>query len=131
MQNATHLRPLTFMIAIAACTLAVAAPAPPPARAEIDALLASLSSSGCEFQRNGSWHNATEARSHLLRKLDYLEKKSLVKRTEDFIEGAASSSSMSGKAYQVRCAGASPVDSGGWMRSQLKAIRGAPAPGAK
>lgn len=112
------------MIVTSACTLALAAPAPAPVKAEINALLAALASSGCEFQRNGSWHSATEAQSHLLRKLDYLEKKNLVKRTEDFIDGAASSSSVSGKAYQVRCAGGQTVESSGWMRSQLKAIRG-------
>lgn len=115
------------MIGTAACALAFAAPAPAPVKAEINALLAALASSGCEFQRNGSWHNAAEARSHLLRKLDYLEKKNLVKRTEDFIEGAASSSSMSGKAYQVRCAAGKAVESEGWMRSQLKVIRGGAA----
>ena len=115
------------MTAIAASSLALAAPAPALTRSEIDTLLASLASSGCEFQRNGSWHNATEARSHLLRKLDYLEKKNLVKRTEDFIDGAASSSSVSGKAYQVRCAGGKAVESSGWMRSQLKVIRGGAA----
>ncbi len=102
---------------------AAAAPAPAAARAEIDALLSSLAASGCEFNRNGSWHTAAEARDHLLRKLEYLEGKDAVKRAEDFIELAASTSSASGKAYQVRCAGQGAVDSKVWMLARLKVVR--------
>ena len=32
-----------------------------------------LEASGCEFNRNGSWYTPTEAKSHLLRELKYLE----------------------------------------------------------
>ena len=37
----------------------------PAASAEIEQLLARLVSSGCQFERNGSWHDAKEARSHI------------------------------------------------------------------
>lgn len=113
----------------AAISTAAAAPAPPAVRTEIDALLSSLAASGCEFNRNGSWHTAAQAREHLLRKLEYLEGKDAVKRAEDFIELAASTSSSSGKAYQVRCAGQAAVDSKVWMLARLKALRAAPASG--
>lgn len=129
------LRPLAFA-AFTACTFASAGPVAPPVKSEIDALLSSLSSSGCEFNRNGAWHNSAEAKSHLLRKLDYLEKKNMVQSTEQFIERAAASSSSSGEAYQVKCTGGQPIDSKAWMLAQLKVIRSSPpssprpAPGA-
>lgn len=114
---------------LACCSLAQAVPVAPPVRAEIDALLGRLQASGCQFNRNGSWHNAAEARTHLLRKLDYLEGKNLVSSTEQFIEQAASKSSSSGKPYLVRCGQAAAVESGPWMSSELKSIRAA-APAA-
>ena len=101
----------------------MAGPVSPGVRAEIDALLARLETSGCDFQRNGKWHKAPEARSHLLRKLDYLEDKSLVATTEQFIERGASTSSSSGKPYLVRCSGGTPVESGKWLSNMLKTIR--------
>jgi hypothetical protein len=104
-----------------------AAPLPPAARAEVDALLARLQSSGCEFNRNGSWYAGAEARTHLQKKLDYLEGKDLVKTAEQFIERGASTSSMSGKPYLVRCAGKPPVESAQWLKAELQAVRGAPA----
>jgi len=60
-------------------------------------LLRRLEASGCEFNRNGNWYPAAEAESHLLRKLNYLQDRDMVQTTEQFIELAASSSSMSGQ----------------------------------
>jgi hypothetical protein len=117
-----NIRPL-LLFTLLASSLAIAGPPPAPVRTEIDALLAALGSSGCEFYRNGTWHNGTEARKHLLTKLNYLEKRNAVKTTEDFIELAASSSSMSGKPYQVRCPGSKTVESKEWLHSQLKLVR--------
>jgi hypothetical protein len=117
------------MIGLVALVMAGSANAqlPAAARAEIDALLSGLASSGCEFNRNGTWYDAVTAKSHLLRKLEYLEKKSALQTTEQFISLAASSSSTSGKPYQVRCGNAAAVDSGEWMRNRLKALRSGPA----
>ncbi|MGM9481976.1 DUF5329 domain-containing protein [Roseateles sp. NT4] len=108
-----------------------AAPLPPAARAEVDALMTRLQSSGCEFNRNGSWYSGAEAKAHLLKKLDYLEGKDLVKTAEQFIEKGASTSSASGKAYLVRCAGKASVESGQWLKAelqQLRAVRAASSP---
>ncbi|MDR2507811.1 MAG: DUF5329 domain-containing protein [Candidatus Accumulibacter sp.] len=105
------------------CCLAAAASTPPPVRAEIDALLTRLQASGCQFSRNGSWHSGSEAKEHLLRKLEHLESKETVQSAERFIELAASRSSWSGQAYQVKCAGASPVESQVWLSRQLEIIR--------
>lgn len=103
--------------------LAAATPAPPKAKAEIDALLTALQTSGCEFNRNGSWYSGTEAKAHLAKKLDYLEGKSAITTTEQFIDLGASGSSMSGKPYQVRCGAAAPVSSKQWLLERLKVIR--------
>ncbi|MDR7298673.1 hypothetical protein J2X16_004041 [Pelomonas aquatica] len=104
-----------------------AAPLPASARAEVDALLSHLQASGCEFNRNGSWYAGADAKAHLLKKLDYLEGKDLVKTAEQFIERGASGSSMSGKPYLVRCAGKAPVESARWLTAELRQVRAARA----
>ncbi len=102
-----------------------AAPTAPAVRTEIQGLLQRLQDSGCEFNRNGSWYSGAEARSHLLKKLDYLESHdATLKRSEDFIQQAATSSSMSGKPYLVRCAAAAPVESKAWLTQELAKLRG-------
>ncbi|MBB2483907.1 DUF5329 domain-containing protein [Mitsuaria sp. WAJ17] len=104
---------------------AQAAPTAPEVRTEIQGLLQRLQDSGCEFNRNGSWYSAAEARGHLLKKLDYLESHDAPpKRSEDFIQQAASTSSMSGKPYLVRCAAAAPVQSKAWLTQELLKLRG-------
>ena len=112
---------LTCCVAIAA----TAAPLSPGARTEIDGLLVRLAASGCEFNRNGTWYTAAEAKSHLLQKLKYFEDQGKVETTEQFIELAASGSSMSGQPYLVRCGNSVPVESGQWLRSELKDLRSA------
>jgi hypothetical protein len=114
------------LVAVATLALSAFAAVPTPsAKAEIDQLLTRLQSSGCQFERNGSWHDATEARAHIERKYRYLLKKELVGTTEDFILGAATQSSMSGKPYQVKC-GNVQLTSAQWMRDQLKQLRATP-----
>ncbi len=103
----------------------LAAQAAPDAKTneEVGQLLTQLSTSGCEFQRNGDWHSAVEARAHLERKYAYLLRKGLVDRTEDFIDRAATGSSVTGKDYQVRCAGVTSA-SAPWLRAALARMRG-------
>ena len=121
---------LAVLLLLAASLTALADPAPPVARTEIDALLAKLQASACEFNRNGSWYNADQAKSHLQMKLKYLEDRNLVQTTEQFIERAATGSSMSGKPYLVRCMPSAPVESGVWLTTELKAVRAAGKPAA-
>ena len=83
---------LTCCVAI----VATAAPLSPGARAEIDGLLVRLVASGCEFNRNGSWYTAAEAKS---------------------------ASSMSAQPYLVRCGNSAAVQSGQWLRLELKDLR--------
>lgn len=116
-------RLLLSLVFAAVCGASVAAPTAAPVRAEIDALLARLRASGCEFYRNGSWYSGAEAKVHLLRKLEYLEGKSTLQSTEQFIELAASSSSASGQPYQVRCGSGSSEKSRQWFTKELAAVR--------
>jgi hypothetical protein len=93
------------------------------ARAEIAHLLKYLESSGCQFQRNGSWYAPERATSHLNQKYEYLLKKGLVTSAETFIERAATQSSQSGKPYSVKCATAAAVPSADWLREELQRFR--------
>ena len=120
-------RMLVLAALVLAAGMAAAGPTPQPVRAEIDALLTRLQASGCQFNRNGSWYGGAEARTHLLRKLDAIEGRATVQSTEQFIQLAASGSSVSGKPYLVRCAGAAAVESRQWLTEQLAVVRG-PAP---
>ena len=116
-------RILTTVAALSFSLCAFAAPFITIAvRTEIDGLLTRLETSGCEFQRNGSWYSGKEARAHLQRKLDYLIDKNMVQTAEQFIEKGASSSS-SGKEYLVRCGRAEPQPAGQWLSQELKALR--------
>lgn len=124
----------SLIAALAACAaLFVASPSraelAPPVRAEIDALLSRLETSGCEFNRNGSWYKAGEAKTHLLRKLDYFERKGRLNSTEQFIELGASASSSSGQPYLVKCANVAPMPSREWLVATLNQLR-APNRGA-
>ena len=102
---------------------AIAAPLSPLARSEIDGVMSRLDVPGCAFNRNGIWYTGAEAKSHLLRKLQYLEERGAVQSAEQFIELAATSSSMSGQPYLVRCDNGAPVPSGTWLRTQLQKVR--------
>lgn len=92
-------------------------------RTEIQELLDKLQTSGCKFNRNGYWYSASEARTHLLRKLAYIEGKGSVITTEQFIALSASKSSVSGQLYQVKCGEQLPVASQVWLTQELAAIR--------
>jgi len=111
------------LLAAFAFTAAVAAPAPAPVRTEIETLLQALQTSGCQFNRNGSWYTGAEAQAHLTKKIEYLESKNLVKSTEDFINLGASTSSSSSKPYLVRCGSAQAVESKVWLQAKLATLR--------
>lgn len=111
-----------ILAALLAAPFAHAVPGP-QAQREIAQLIASLDGSQCRFQRNGSWHDAAEARAHLQRKYDYLLKKDKVDSAEQFIERAASQSSMSGKAYRIQCPGQPEQTAAAWFGARLQALR--------
>ena len=100
-----------------------AAPLSPAARVEIDALMTRLETSGCQVNRNGTWYPAADTRSHLTLKLKYLEQRGQVETAEQFIERAASGSSMSGQPYLIQCGDTPPVESATWFSRELRAMR--------
>ena len=111
-----------LVVLLFASGLAIAQPSASTTQ-EITQLFAALETSGCRFQRNGSWHEAPEAKAHLQRKYDYLLKKRQITTTESFIDLAASRSSVSGRAYRVQCGQSAPVDSAAWFSGRLQRIR--------
>ncbi len=111
-----------ILAALLAAPLAQAAPGA-DARREIAQLISSLDGSQCRFQRNGRWYDGSDARAHLQRKYDYLLKKDMVDSAEQFIERAASQSSMSGKAYRIQCPGQPEQTAAAWFGARLQALR--------
>ena len=114
-----------FLIVASLAVIALPASAAPNAatQREITGLMQALETSGCRFQRNGTWYDAVAARGHLQRKYDYLLKRDMVDSSEQFIDRAASRSSMSGKAYKVSCSGAPEQDASAWFLQQLRRLR--------
>jgi hypothetical protein len=100
-----------------------AGPAESRFQTEIDSLLAHLKHSQCQFQRNGSWFDANTAVAHLQKKREYLTRKNRLQSAEDFVLLGATSSSVSGKEYSVKCADGKIVASKLWLLRELRAIR--------
>ena len=111
----------------------LAAPAAPPAmaEAEITHLLESVGQSGCDFYRNGSWHDPRSAEEHLRAKYEYLESRDKIITAEDFIEKAATESSLSGRPYLVRCSDGKVVTSNRWLHEALARYRSCSEGGAQ
>lgn len=118
-------RLVSLLAALLFVSPAHAAPLSTAAKGEIEALLSRLAASGCQFKRNGTWYTAAEAQAHLQRKLDYLADRGAVASAEQFIERAASKSSMSGQAYRVKCGAEPAVPSSLWLYPELRALRDA------
>jgi hypothetical protein len=87
----------------------------------IAALIAAMESlEGARFIRNGSEYDAKAAADHLRLKLGKAGEQ--VKTAEEFIEGCASRSSITGQKYRIRRADGTEMDSGDFLRSKLKEI---------
>lgn len=107
------------------CLLTPMAHAQPPAnvQVEINFLLGYVEGSeACQFNRNGSWHDSKAAQEHLRTKYKYLAARNRINTTEDFIEMAASKSSLSGKPYTVKCDRIT-MTSNQWLRDELTRFR--------
>lgn len=112
-----------FALALALASGVASAAPSADARREIAQLIGSLDGSQCQFQRNGSWYGPADARLHLQRKYDYLLRKDKVDTAEQFIERAASQSSMSGKPYRIACPGQPEQTAAVWFTARLAALR--------
>ncbi len=98
----------------------------PLAQREINALLHAVGTSGCQFIRGGLPYSAARAQEHLSSKYEAMAARGMLASTEDFIDKAATSSSITGQAYAIQCGAADPQKSGDWMRAKLAAMRQKP-----
>ena len=119
---------LRSTLAVALWALPLAGPAwadgeAPATNAEIAHLMQFIRSSGCEFQRNGSWYAPADAHDHIARKLNHMRDRSTIPSAEAFIQEAATRSSISGESYQVRCPGAPLQECRDWLRAELGRAR--------
>lgn len=125
---ATRLSPLV----LASCVLAAGAAAQGAGLSadersarEVAGLIEALGASGCRFQRNGRWYPAADAKTHLRRKYDWARKRGMQGTAEQFIEQAATRSSLSGKPYRVRCADGREGPAADWFMQVLARLRAA------
>jgi len=93
------------------------------AQTEINYLLDFIEISGCEFYRNGSWFDSTQAHRHLRDKYAYLSSRNRIETAEDFITRAAKKSSLSGRPYQVRCGVCTTTETSEWLHAVLARYR--------
>ena len=112
-----------LLIAILLSSTSYAADIKDTMEKEIQHLFDYLKNSDCEFNRNGKWYNTEEAVKHINKKYQYLIKKGLINSTEQFIDQAASESSMSGKSYMVKCGESEPIKSSVWFKRELTRFR--------
>jgi hypothetical protein len=120
------------IIAIALVWIAAAHAGPTPAdRAEIEYLLSAIASSDCRFYRNGSWYDAKSAAEHLRYKYESLLAKDLIRDADDFIDRAATKSSISGRDYAIKCEGVAEVSSRQWLTGLLVSYRASHAGGPR
>lgn len=112
-----------LLIAALLAAGAAQAKAPEATQAEVAHLMVAVEKSQCKFNRNGSWHDAKAGRAHLQKKFAYMDKRDLAQTTEKFIELGASTSSSSGKRYQMQCGSSKPVTSASWLNEELGKYR--------
>jgi hypothetical protein len=114
-------------IGLALVSLACAAPLGAQdsagAPAQIEYLLQTIGRSGCDFYRNGSWYQAARAEQHLRLKYRNLQARGFKGSAEEFVDAAATRSSISGQPYAVRCPGAAAVAAAQWLLGQLAQYR--------
>lgn len=90
---------------------------------EIEFLLNYVEQSDCVFIRNGKSHDGPAAASHMRRKYEHFLAKDEVHTTEDFIRLAATRSLISGRAYRVRQADGTEIDTSIWLQTALDNYR--------
>jgi len=114
---------LSLLFLLSGCFTAAQAAESATTKAEITHLFTVLETSNCQFNRNGSWHDAKDAAAHLHTKYQYLQNLNLVPSTEKFIDRAATESSFSNKAYQIKCADNVVQRSAPWFTAALLKYR--------
>ena len=92
---------------------------------KIEALLNSFDAPGITFVRNGEDHDGAWAKQHLAEKLK--EAKPAITTADDFIAKVGTSSSHTGKPYEVKTADGKKVESSVWFKDKLAELN-KPAP---
>ncbi|MEA3210561.1 MAG: hypothetical protein QOE70_3618 [Chthoniobacter sp.] len=87
------------------------------ARAEIEYLLGYIEKSNARFIRSGKEYSAKEGADHLRQKLARAGDR--VKTAEDFIQGIATKSYLTGEAYQFKTADGKVAPTGPWLTEAL------------
>ncbi len=90
-------------------------------QAEINHLLNFVSTTTCQYERNGDLHDGKAAKKHINKKYKYFEDD--IKSAEDFIEYSATKSTMSKKKYKIHCTNKPVQNSKQWLLSELKRYR--------
>jgi hypothetical protein len=118
-------RSMVVVLPMLACIGLSASAAEPSVavRTEVKLLLDAIEASGCRFNRNGTWYTAHEARLHLRDKYDRLAARDAVHATEQFIDLAATQSSLSGRPYLIQCGDGPTLASNPWLREKLAQVR--------
>ncbi len=120
------IRSSTSLVLALGLVIAPVTRAEPPAivQQEINYLLRYIGDSGCEFKRNGTWNNNSKtAESHVRGKYDYLARQGRIDTAQDFIDKAATKSSLSGQPYEIRCGGDLAMPSSLWLSDALARYR--------
>lgn len=113
-----HLLASIFTLLLTA-TLALALD--PQTKLEIDELITFVRTSDVRFIRNGKEYSAAEGADHLRMKLGKAGDR--VKTTDDFINGIASKSYLSGKPYLVKFPDGRTQPAGDWLRAHRTETR--------
>lgn len=121
--NAKQMKTTLMLLSLFVSMPAIGDKLSPAMKEEVLHLFSFLEKSGCEFYRNGSWHQGSEASVHLRKKYQYLLGNRLLSSTESFIDRAATESSISGKPYQVRCGNSVTFESAPWFKAELVRYR--------
>lgn len=115
------MRQFLTSIFILLLTATIALALDPQTTAEIDGLIAFVKSSDVRFIRNGKEYSAAEGADHLRSKLGKAGDR--VQTTDDFINGTASKSYLSGKPYMVKFTDGRTQPTGEWLRAHLTEVR--------
>lgn len=111
-------RPWAFLILLFLALTAGASAREAKEDARIEHIISAVEKlPGAVFIRNGTDYDPKEAGAHLRMKLEKAGDR--VKTAEDFIDGIAAKSSISGKPYRIRMADGSVTDTAPYLRSRL------------
>jgi hypothetical protein len=111
-----------LVVGLVCIVAARAAPGPLP-NVEIEYLLSAVAESGCRFERNGTWYGSQAAAAHLRAKYEAMAAKDLIKTADDFIDKAATRSSLSGREYSIQCEGRDQMPARQWLTERLRSRR--------